>query len=166
MATYVEIASVTVGSGGAATINFASIPATYTDLMLVASVRSNRTPAAYDDIRVSFNNSSTATAKVLEGSGSSASSFSTSNYIGQADTAGNTSNTFSSVALYVPNYLSGSAKSYSADTVQEENGTTAYADLVAGLWNDTNAINRVEIYCAVGSFVQYSTAYLYGIKKD
>ena len=32
--TYVAIATVTVGSGGAASIDFTSIPATYTDLVV------------------------------------------------------------------------------------------------------------------------------------
>jgi hypothetical protein len=35
MATYTLINSVTVGSGGAANIEFTSIPATYTDLNLL-----------------------------------------------------------------------------------------------------------------------------------
>jgi len=37
--TYTLIASSTVGSGGAATVSFSSITATYTDLCLLASVR-------------------------------------------------------------------------------------------------------------------------------
>jgi hypothetical protein len=37
--TYEAIATVEVGSGGAATIAFTSIPGTYTDLKLVASTR-------------------------------------------------------------------------------------------------------------------------------
>jgi len=40
--TYEAIATVTVGSGGAATFGFTSIPATYTDLLVVASLRSDR----------------------------------------------------------------------------------------------------------------------------
>jgi hypothetical protein len=40
--TYEIISSVTVGSGGAANIEFTSIPATYTDLYVLASIRSNR----------------------------------------------------------------------------------------------------------------------------
>lgn len=165
MATYIQIATYSA-TGSVSSINFASIPATYTDLLLVASIRSGRTPAAFDDIKVNFNNSATATTKVLQGSGAAASSYSTSNYIGQADTAGNTASTFSNVSLYIPNYTGSAYKSYSADAVQEQNGTTAYADLIAGVWSDTSAINRVEISCVVGPIVQYSTATLYGIKKN
>jgi hypothetical protein len=40
--TYEIIASVTVGSGGAANIEFTSIPATYTDLVVLFSARTDR----------------------------------------------------------------------------------------------------------------------------
>ena len=40
--TYTLISSVTVGSGGAASIEFTSIPSTYTDLVLKLSARSSR----------------------------------------------------------------------------------------------------------------------------
>jgi hypothetical protein len=41
MAAYNLIATTTVGSGGAASIDFTGIPQTYTDLFLVSSLRSN-----------------------------------------------------------------------------------------------------------------------------
>ena len=37
--TYTALASVTVGSGGAANIEFTSIPGTYTDLVMLVSLR-------------------------------------------------------------------------------------------------------------------------------
>jgi hypothetical protein len=40
--TYTAIKTVTVGSGGAANIDFTSIPQTYTDLVLKVSARMNR----------------------------------------------------------------------------------------------------------------------------
>jgi hypothetical protein len=40
--TYEAIATVEVGSGGAATIEFTSIPATYTDLVVKVSARNAR----------------------------------------------------------------------------------------------------------------------------
>lgn len=39
MATYIKIGSVEVGAGGASSIDFSSIPATYTDLVLKMSAR-------------------------------------------------------------------------------------------------------------------------------
>ena len=40
MATYTLISSVTVGAGGASSIDFTSIPSTYTDLLVKISARS------------------------------------------------------------------------------------------------------------------------------
>ena len=37
--TFTQIASVTVGSGGAASIDFTSIPSTYTDLCIKTSIK-------------------------------------------------------------------------------------------------------------------------------
>jgi hypothetical protein len=37
--TFIKIASVTVGSGGAASMDFTSIPSTYTDLVIKVSTR-------------------------------------------------------------------------------------------------------------------------------
>ena len=53
--TYKAIATVTVGSGGAANIEFTSIPATYTDLVIHLSGRTTRNDTA-DDIGIELNN--------------------------------------------------------------------------------------------------------------
>jgi hypothetical protein len=46
----------------------------------------------------------------------------------------------------------------------EQNGTTAYAELVAGLWADTSSIT--SMLPAAANFAEYSTATLYGIKNS
>ncbi len=162
--TFTKIASVTVGSGGATSIDFTSIPSTFTDLCLKISVRSNQANNA-NTLSITFNGSSANfTSRLIEGSGSSAVSFSSINNIGNAQGTSSTSNTFSSVDLYIPNYAGSTNKSFSADGVTENNGTTAYATLAAGLWSQTAAITSVSI--TITSFVQYSTATLYGISKS
>lgn len=164
--TYELIASVTVGSGGASSIDFTSIPSTYTDLVVVYSIRSSQS-ASFSPIYFSFNGVTTnRTAKLLTGDGSTAGSAS----IGDAFTfninaASSTGSTFSNCAFYVPNYAGSTAKSFSADLVSENNATTSYAWLAAGLWNNTSAITAVNLTNSTYSFVQYSTAYLYGVKN-
>ena len=171
--TFELIASTTVGSGGAATIDFTSISSSYTDLCLVASTRDTQAGADSGSFKVTFNGSSTAaySNRFLFGSGSSAGSGSYTNQTstlftagGAAVSAGNTASTFESVQLYIPNYAGSNNKSSSFDSVGENNGTTAYATLEAGLWNNTVAINRITI-TATANFAQYSTAYLYGVKN-
>lgn len=158
------ISSVTVGSGGASSIDFNSIPQTFTDLCLVLS---NRGPG---DIKITFNGSGTsASRRSLSGSGSSVSSGSGSDgYAGRSTPSGNTANTFSNTMIYIPNYAGSTNKSYSVDSVDEQNGNPAYQVLIAGLWSDTSAITSLSVsdYGGGGQpFVQYSTAYLYGLTK-
>jgi hypothetical protein len=169
--TMTLISSVTVGSGGAASIDFSSIPATFTDLCLKVSVR-NTGAYPYDYIFLRFNGSSAASysSRMLQGDGSSASSnsYSSETYIrvGYQDAGNNTANTFGNTEIYIPNYTSSNNKSTSSDSVQENNATASNVVLVAGLWSNTAAINQVTLLPSVASFAQYSTAYLYGISKS
>ena len=57
MTVYAEnlISSVTVGSGGASSIDFTSIPQTYTDLVVRWSTRGTAA-TVYDQVYVKFNN--------------------------------------------------------------------------------------------------------------
>ena len=166
MPTYTLIMpAVVVGSGGAASIDFTTIPSTYTDLVLKLSLRQDSGTLNYASMR--FNNTTTNfTYRSLEGNGASAAS-----YNGATGTYGfpvpspATASTFSSADIYIPNYAGSTNKSFSVDTVTENNATTAYADLIAGLWSNSAAINQITFYPAGGNFVQYSTAYLYGVSN-
>ena len=161
--TFELIASSTVGSGGAASIDFTSIPSTYTDLVVKLSVR----PNSADSIAIKFNGSTTGySSKNLEGSGASASSGNSpasGRYINYAVLT--TASTFTSGDVYIPNYAGSSYKSAQADAVGEANATTAYADLNAILWSNTAAINQVTLYFVSQNLVEHSTAYLYGVKN-
>ena len=165
--TYVLIASNTVGSGGASSVTFSSIPATYTDLIVKVSARSGIGSVA-DTMHVLFNSSTTTyTYKSLEGNGASASSGNTANnWAGTYPGNGATASTFGNTEIYIPNYAGTTYKSYSVDSISETNGTTTYADLDAGLWSTTTAISSVSIATDSNNFVQYSTFYLYGISKS
>ena len=163
--TYTLIASSTVGSGGAASIDFSSIPSTYTDLCLKLSIRTDK--ATLGDVWLLKLNTSSAdfTARWIEGNGASASSGSSILYgalVGSSATA----NTFNNTEIYFPNYAGNTNKSFSVDSVTENNATTAYQDLAAGLWSQTAAITGINISITSNNLVQYSTAYLYGISNS
>jgi hypothetical protein len=170
--TYIEIASVTVGSGGASSIDFTSIAGTYTDLIVKGSFRTNRTASLAENILVQFNGvTSSYSTKYLEGNGSSASSStgsSSSLLSGYGDTDLNTGSTFGNWEMYIPNYAGSTNKTTSTDSVTENNASTAFAVLSAGIWAPTGqAITSIKIFPQLGpNFMQHSTAYLYGIKKD
>lgn len=170
MATYTLISSVTVGSGGAANIEFVSIPATYTDLLLKYSVRTERTNDPGDEIFITFNNSgSSYSGRYVRGYGTGVdSSTLSSSYLNRnwASTNNATSNTFANQELYIPNYTSSNNKSVSLDSVSENNASSANTVLVAGLWSNSAAITSIKLVPEIGpNFVQYSTAYLYGISN-
>jgi hypothetical protein len=160
--TFTKIASVTVGSGGAANITFSSIPSTYTDLCVKLSPRGTA-----DTGVLMFINSSTSSFsyRLLEGDGASAASYNnTTGRIGAVLVT--TADTFSNIEVYLPNYAGSTNKSYSVDAVSEANASIAYPDLTAGLWSNTSAISSVGFNPSTGTFVQYSTATLYGIKNS
>ena len=169
--TFIQIGStVTVGSGGAANIDFTSIPATYTDLILKMSQRGTEA-FVYNTLRLRFNNDTTDanySYRYVRGSGSAASSASSaaSPYTGEGNGSSSTASTFSNYEIYIPNYAGSQAKSSSVDFVNENNATEAYAQLLARLWSGTAAINQITISPLTGTFVQYSTASLYGIKSS
>jgi len=174
MPTYTQIGSVvSVGALGATDITFSAIPATYTDLVLKVSVRSDRVAAISDGLLLKFNGSaSTYSDRYLQGGGSGspssgASPFGTTRiYTGEMNTNGSTASTFSSFDIYIPNYTASTNKSLSSDSVMEQNATTAYATLVAGLWSNSAAITSIQLtFSNSTTFVQYSTAYLYGVSN-
>jgi len=165
--TYTLISSVTVGSGGASTIEFTSIPATYTDLVVKLSARNSITGDVYEDLGIYFNSStSNLTWRMLYGTGAAASTTSGSTrYSAFVPTSSATASTFGSVEFYIPNYAGSTNKSYSVDSTTENNATTVLQNLSAGLWSNTAAITTVTLNPETGNFVQYSTAYLYGISN-
>jgi hypothetical protein len=162
--TYTLIAHQELGSAQAS-ITFSSIPATFTDLYLVISPRTNRGALA-DILVLQFNGVGTGySRRTIEGSGSSVASGSGSDaYIGLINGGSTTSNTFSNVGVYIPNYASANNKSYSIDGVSEHNATDANQFLWASLWSNTAAITSITLTSAFATnFVQYSSATLYGI---
>ena len=163
--TFVKIASVTVGSGGAASMSFSSIPATYTDLVLKVSTRTNRA-AATDGLEIRLNGATTNhSGRRLTGDGTTAAS-SVSVY-GNTDGNNATASTFGNAEIYIPNYAGSNYKSFSMDTVSENNATANGMTLNANLWSQTTAVSSITIVMSDGTaFNQYSTAVLYGIKNS
>lgn len=173
--TYTLISSVTVSSN-VASIDFASIPATFTDLKVVYSLRSNLSggPFYFDDLAVRLNadtgsNYSRLTFRAREGSmASNKTTPTTFMDLYSLNAANATSNTFSNGEFYISNYASSNYKSLSSDGVSEHNtANDVQLGFAAGLWSSASAVTSIKLYSQNASnFVQYSTAYLYGIKNS
>ncbi len=166
--TYEAIATVTVGSGGAANIQFTSIAADWKDLVLFASLRTT-TNDGYQSVTINFNGSPSYSLRRLYNVGSDAAS---ADYwaIAPADSATlMTANTYGSLSIYLPNYTETTNKSASIDVVVENNvsGGVSWQGLNAGLATLTSAITTITLAPYGGNnFKQYSTATLYGIKNS
>ena len=165
--TYVKIATVTVGAGGASSIDFTSIPQTYTDLVLKISARGDN---GIWGMLLSINGSAASfTNKYLEGTGAAATSSSLAQFIGEENATSATASTFGNSEVYLPNYTGSTNKSFSSDSVSENNATTAYTNLTANLWSNTAAITSLSLSIyntSARKYSQYSSATLYGIKKN
>jgi hypothetical protein len=151
----------------AASIEFTSIPQTFTDLVILSSLRSDGTNGV-DVAKLEFNGVTTDySRRVLQGDGSSTFSFtSTTAALSVISDGLNTANTFGNSTCYIPNYTSSNFKSFSVDSVSENNGATGYQSLYAQLWSNTSPITSFLVSVLVASnFVAGSTISLYGITK-
>lgn len=170
MANMIPISTVTVGSGGASTFEFNSIPQIYTDLVIKVSARSNRV-SNYDFLAMRFNGSATgyidrqlysdgtAVQVNIDGIGNT--------YIFATffNGASSTANSFGNAEIYIPNYTATSYKIALSDGAFENNSAQAILNVDAGLWANTAPITSISLIDASGTLQQYSTATLYGIRK-
>jgi hypothetical protein len=173
--TYVKIASSTVGVLGASSIDFTSIPSTYTDLCLKVSARTSGLNGGRDYFAMRYNASSSSYSwRWLFGydanlTGSSSNTAQTYQKVFVTSDSQATSNTFGNAEIYIPNYAGSNYKSSSGDSTAENNSTVTWmVSMSAGLWSNTSAINQITLYAGdvSGNFLQYSTATLYGIKNS
>jgi len=111
--SYELIETVEVGAGGAASIEFTSIPQDGTDLVVLLS---GRTTSGSNRADLELNGSTANFTRLrLTGNGSSVASGSHTNSIFQGvSRASDTANTFGNTSIYISNYTSSNAKSISA----------------------------------------------------
>jgi len=170
--TYKLINSASVGSGGATTVTFSSIPATYTDLKLVYSCRDTGNNGGRAYVYFSVNGTGTFTGKWLAGydSGSKLSTGFTGSGAslgGSEPDSVSTANVFGNGEIYFVNYTDSNNKTFSADAISENNSTSSWMNvMVASTWSSTAAINSITLNTGTVGFAQNSTFYLYGIKNS
>lgn len=174
MATTMRLIAKTTLSASATSIEFASIPTTYTDLLFVASLRSTYS-ADTSALVLRLSGVTTGySSREIQGNGSTVASTSRSTfdngvYAGNMCGATTTSSTFSNLELYIPNYAGSTNKSFSLTHAMESNAATGPTiTALAGLVTDTNAVSAIRIYpwgSNPGDFVSGCSAFLYGITK-
>ena len=166
MAVKSLIETVTVGAGGAASIEWTGIAGTGQDLLVVFSLRCTTSNATGS---LTINGSDADRSWVIlygTGNGSGTNAYTSSNISAMQVENADTANTFSNGQLYISNYASSANKSMSVDSVTENNGTVAQSVLQAISWAQTAAITSLKLNARSGNLAEFSTASLYKIKYD
>ncbi|NDB35894.1 MAG: hypothetical protein EB023_11270 [Flavobacteriia bacterium] len=175
--SYESIATVTVGSGGAANIEFTSIPSTYTHLQIRGIARNSQSGSGGASVYMQFNSDT----------GANYSRHYLGAYQGESSAvwAGGAANDTFIVSAYIPNNNLGADifagcvidildykntnKFKTTRTLHgyDINGATvgySYLTLDSGNWRSTNAITSIKLYGSTSNFMQYSQFALYGIR--
>jgi hypothetical protein len=170
--SYYSIATQTLGSGGASTVTFSSIPSTYSHLQIRAIARqASGTGEAYG--KLNFNSDSTSgnyyALHQLYGDGSSANASvdSSSTYMqtGYFPPSTALANVYGDMVLDILDY----ANTNKYKTVRnlsgfDVNGSGGFILFRSGLWQQTSAITRIDLTVSNGIYAQYSSFALYGVK--
>ena len=164
---YDALATVTVPSGGLASIDFAGIPNTYKHLQIRTIARSN---GSATNLSLTFNgdtnNANYYARHILYGDGSTAAAISNQTLTG-ITTGSVSANTTSLVAPNIIDLLdySNTSKNKTLRSLggHDANGS-GFIILGSGLWMNTAAINSVNITCFSGSFTEHTQFSLYGVR--
>ena len=168
---YDSLATVTVPSGGVASVTFAGIPTGYKHLQLRWLARTNRATNP-DYFNLTFNSDSAAnySAHLISGNGSaaSASAYTTQNQIyldGAATGAGQLSNNFAVGVIDILDYADTNKAKTTRHLLGYDNNGSGAVYLSSGRWGSNTAISSINLTSGSGSTIQqYSQIALYGIK--
>lgn len=158
-----SIATVTAGSA-VASIEFTSIPATYTHLQIRGIAR-NTVTTANTNIQFNSDTANNYAHHDLSGDGASASSGASSSgpqiFVGSQIT---TANIFASFVFDILDYANTNKyKTVRGLTGYDANGS-GNTKLISGHWRSTSAVTSIKIFPGSNNLAQYSSFALYGVK--
>ena len=167
--SYESISTVTVTSS-VSTIDFTSIPATYTHLQIRGIGRCSIANTGGSNFGVRFNSDtgSNYTYHKMQGNGSvmDAGGSANTNQVYFADNIINNSNAASIYSGFIIDILdyknTNKYKTVRGLAGQDINGS-GYFGLSSGVWQNTNAVTSINLVPS-GNFIQYTQFALYGIK--
>lgn len=171
--SYESIATSTVGSGGASSVDFTGISSAYTHLQIRAILKTNENSTGATNIEMRFNSDtgSNYNRHYLRGTGTAADCGDASSQsrftVGTAVQSGAAlANMFGAMIVDILDYKNTSKyKTVRALSGQDTNGSgTQGMWLQSGVWMNTNAITSISIFSSSSNLSQYSSFALYGIK--
>lgn len=166
--SFESIATVTVGSGGASSVSFSSIPSTYQHLQIRAFSLNN---SANDYLCIKLNSDGTNAnyrQHYLYGDGTSVAAGTTTTGVngGRTYTTYGPNNYFTSGIIDILDYTNTNKyktiRSLAGFDTNNTDGGIVW--LTSTLWQSTSAITQIDLFSQSASFKQYSTFALYGIK--
>ena len=167
--SYESIATISVGSGGASSISFTSIPSTFTHLQIRGIARSGRA-STQDEYKINYNsdtgNNYSRHSVVGYGSGVEATGFVSQSHWRAGWFAGNnlTANGFGAAVFDILDYTNTNKYKTGRGFTSYDGNGNGNSGFVSGVWLSTSAITQIDITPAFSSFLQYSSFALYGIK--
>jgi hypothetical protein len=149
-----------------------SLPQTYTDIMILASVRHT---ANGQEMYITLN-----------GSGGSGTSLHSTQLEGQTTTTPRSftinnaaaiwqvlyqgsekvANAYGSVQVYIPSYTLATPKSILTESVSESNNGSVVQKFISSALNTSAALTSIQFITGNGFFEQHSTISVYGIKRQ
>lgn len=173
---YDALATVTVPSGGAASVEFAGIPTGYKHLQIRGIGRSTAAGTATNSIFMRFNGDTTASnyyAHRLLGENTgtyaqSSQAVAGIDFIGQWPLASSTASAFGAAVIDILDYASTSKNKTTRSLNGAEGNNTSVTDIAlsSGVWfNSSTAINTITFLPFNGSnFAEFSQFALFGVK--
>jgi hypothetical protein len=170
--SYESIATVTVGSGGAADVTFSSIPSTFKHLQIRYIARTARASFPDDNLAIQLNGNtgSVYAQHQLNGNGSTASSGGGSSLtdmrLGRLTGSTALTGNFAPGVIDILDYANTNKNRTLRSLTGNDNNGSGDITLMSGLYQSTTAVSSIKLFSQTGSnnFAQYSSFALYGIK--
>lgn len=164
------LATVTVPSGGVATIEFAGIPQGYKHLQIRGIARATSTPGTIENWYCRFNGDAgnNYSGHRLAGSGSVvyAQSYSSGTAVSHyfPPNASTTANVYGAIVLDILDYSSTTKnKTVKIFSGNDTNGA-GVVSFDSSAWYSTAAITSIKFFLVTGNYAEYSQLALYGVK--
>lgn len=169
--SYESIATVTVGSGGSASITFSSIPSTYQHLQIRCLMQETQAGTDWDNFNAVFNSDTGAnyTRHFLEGNGATVTAFGAANrsaaFVGMVSRSGAGASVFGINIIDILDYANTNKyKTVKSLAGFDRNGGGSVG-LFSSAWLSTSAISSIVLTAdSASNFSQYSSFALYGIR--
>ena len=161
--SYDSIATVTVGSGGSASVTFSSIPATYTHLQIRGFARAGSDTQL--DTTLNSDTGANYSYHTLLGYGSgtdAAGDANVSKIVMEA--MPNATSVFTGYVIDILDYANTNKYKTTRNLAGYDNNSAGRVSLNSGNWRNTNAITSITLTARSTTFQQYSQFALYGIK--